>query len=345
MKDWYLIKRPSLSSGMEDTSLEDYREDAFAEIAWTEIGRDVVLYNHDLSEKLETRVIIQNITSDASASTTKRRIIAPVGTLENYHYVKESNGTFWILSGYPDNNGIYDKSPAELCEYRIYWQRENGDIISRYAWVLNASAYNNGEEGGDPITLQSNQFMVYVPYDEDTAKLDNGERINFSKNPEVCRPYKLTRPDDISYNWGKKGLLNIIFTQDQFNKEQDKCIELKNHEKIWICDYVKQNCDNCEGSSPEWIIRHKGNATIIAGGNAKTFSAHLCDEASTLLPVDWVVTTLPENESYISYSVQPDGSIKVRAGYSQSIIGTKISLKAVYKNISHELYITIGGGI
>lgn len=351
MKEWYLIKPPSLSSGLENDSLDDYKSDAFAEIAATDAGRNVTLCNHDLSKKLETRVIMQNVTADANASSTKRQVLASVGLLSDYHYVKESNGAMWLLSGYPDNNGIYDKSSAELCEYRMYWQREDGAIISRYAWVQNASAYNNGEEGGNPITLQSNQFMVYVPYDDDTALLDNGGRINFCKNPNLCRPYKLTRPDDISYNWGKKGLLNIIFTQDQYDRDKDIQVELKNGEKVWICDYRKIENGNygeslpVEPFNPEWNIVHKGNPSIVAGGNTKTFSACAIDDQSSILPVQWSVVTLPENEAFVSYSVQADGSMKVKAVYDKSIIGTKFYLSAKYQDSEQGKYITIGGGI
>lgn len=151
-------------------------------------------------------------------------------------YVEWSNQV-WLVYTADSDDEMYTDGKLRQCQHKIFWQKDDGTIISRYVWTQNASAYNNGEQGNSTITLQSNQFMVYIPYDEATECLNNGKRVHMSKSNIVCKPYELTRPDDISYGYGEKGVLNIIFTQSQFNEQNDKLVTLEDGSKVWICDY------------------------------------------------------------------------------------------------------------
>lgn len=146
--------------------------------------------------------------------------------------------SMWLVLNADSDDEVYTDGNLRQCQHRIYWQKEDGTIVSRYSYTENASAYNNGETGNNTITLQSNQFMVYLPYDEETAELDNGKRVHMSRSNAKCKPYELTRPDDITYGFGEKGVLNIIFTQTQYNQENDKLITLEDGTQAWICDYI-----------------------------------------------------------------------------------------------------------
>ena len=146
--------------------------------------------------------------------------------------------SMWLVLNADSDDEVYTDGNLRQCQHRIYWQKADGTIVSRYSYTENASAYNNGETGNNTITLQSNQFMVYLPYDEETAELDNGKRVHMSRSNAKCKPYELTRPDDITYGFGEKGVLNIIFTQTQYNQENDKLITLEDGTQAWICDYI-----------------------------------------------------------------------------------------------------------
>ena len=146
--------------------------------------------------------------------------------------------SMWLVLNADSDDEVYTDGNLRQCQHCIYWQKSDGTIVSRYAYTENASAYNNGEAGNHTITLQSNQFMVYLPYDEETAELDNGKRVHMSRSNSKCKPYELTRPDDVTYGFGKKGVLNIIFTQTQYNQENDKLITLEDGTQAWICDYI-----------------------------------------------------------------------------------------------------------
>jgi hypothetical protein len=200
-------------------------------------------------------------------------------------YVEWANSTWLVLNADCDDE-IYTDGNLYQCQHCIYWQKPDGAIVSRFVYTENASAYNNGETGNNTITLQSNQFMVYMPYDEETAELDNGIRIHMSRSNSKCKPYDLTRPDDITYGFGEKGGLNSIFTQTQYNQDKDKLVTLDDGTKVWICDYIEM--DNTEEpttpSTPESGNETSDLSATISGnknlkvGFARTYTATIVDE-------------------------------------------------------------------
>lgn len=177
--------------------------------------------------------------------------------------------SMWLVLNADNDDEVYTDGNLRQCQHRIYWQKSDGTIVSRYAYTENASAYNNGETGNNTITLQSNQFMVYLPYDEETAELDNGKRVHMSRRNVKCKPYELTRPDDITYGFGEKGVLNIIFTQTQYNQENDKLITLEDGTQAWICDYIDSSStpQPSEPSNPDETADLFG--TISGSNNLK----------------------------------------------------------------------------
>lgn len=345
MKEWYLIGSPSLSSGLENDVFYDYKSDSFAEVLSTEVGEDVVFYNNDMSTDFVSRAIIQNKTADSDTNSIKRQVLANIGTLNLYHYVKDKSGTIWLLKGKVDNNGIYDKSAASICNYKLHWQNESYEIVSRYAYVLNASAYNNGEKENKTLTLQSNQFMVYLPYDNETMLLDDNKRIHMSKNIRKCKPYEITRIDDISYDFTDKGLINLIFTQVQASPTNDKLVDDGTGNKVWICDYntppsPSDPGDDNGNQSPILLrteITYKGNPELKIGGTYKTFTGKFYDESDNeVINVGvWSIDTIDELSRFIDYTIL--GNVfKVKILNSDSAIGGMIRLK--YSSTDGEFY-------
>lgn len=181
-------------------------------------------------------------------------------------YVEWANSVWLVLNADCDDE-VYTDGNLRQCQHKIFWQKDDGTIVSRYAYTENASAYNNGEKGNNTITLQSNQFMVYLPYDDETAELDNGKRIHMSRSNAKCKPYELTRPDDITYGFGEKGVLNIIFTQTQYNQDKDKLITLEDGTQAWICGYIDSTPAPPQPSTPDETADLFG--TISGSNNLK----------------------------------------------------------------------------
>lgn len=190
-------------------------------------------------------------------------------------------GHTWIVYNADCDDEIYVDGNLRQCQLEIFWQRSDGTIISRFAYTENASAYNNGENGNNTITLQSNQFMVYLPYDEDTCELDNGKRVHMSRSNRKCKPYDLTRPDDITYGFGEKGILNIIFTQTQYDQDKDKLVTLGDGTQVWICDYIDissstQTQPSTQDETTDLTIVILGNQNLRIG-TTRTYTANITD--------------------------------------------------------------------
>ena len=197
-------------------------------------------------------------------------------------YVEWAN-SIWLVLNADSDDEVYIDGNLRQCQHRIYWQKADGTIVSRYAYTENASAYNNGETGNNTITLQSNQFMVYLPYDEETAELDNGKRVHMSRSNAKCKPYELTRPDDVTYGFGEKGVLNIIFAQTQYNHENDKLITLEDGTQAWICDYIDSS-PTTPPSEPTTPDETEDLCATISGNTnlkvsfSRTYTATLSDK-------------------------------------------------------------------
>ena len=220
--------------------------------------------------------------------------------------------SMWLVLNADSDDEVYTDGNLRQCQHRIYWQKSDGTIVSRYAYTENASSYSNGETGNSTITLESNQFMVYLPYDEETAELDNGKRVHMSRSNAKCKPYELTRPDDITYGFGEKGVLNIIFTQTQYNQEKDKLITLEDGTQAWICDYIDSTpTPPSEPTTPDETedlsakIKFKGSQELIIGGSYKTLTGSFVDkDGNTTSDIGvWKHITIDELEPYVDYKI------------------------------------------
>lgn len=230
-------------------------------------------------------------------------------------YIEWANSIWLVLNADCDDE-VYIDGELRQCQHKIFWQRTDGTIVSRYAYTENASAYNNGEKENNVITLQSNQFMVYLPYDDETAELDNGKRIHMSRSIRKCKAYDLTRPDDITYGFGEKGILNIIFTQTQYNPDKDKLITLEDGTQTWICDYKSPTTpppNTDETADLSAAISFKGTQELKIGGNAKTLTGSFIDkDGNEVSDVgQWDIITIDEIKPYLQYSIT-DNILKIK---------------------------------
>lgn len=242
-------------------------------------------------------------------------------------YVEWSNN-IWLVYEADSDDEVYTDGNLRQCQYELYWQNSDGKIISRHAWVQNASAYNNGESGNSTITLQSNQFMVYVPYDDDTLLLDNGLRMHISRSNGKCKPYKLTRPDDIAMGYGEKGVLSLVFTQDEYNPSEDRLVELEDGKSVWICKYFSPtpppNPDPPDETA-NLFANITGN-TNLKVGYSRSYLVNFTDkDGATVEDVNFVWTVESDFADKISQTISGN-TIKLQVD-DDSLIGSHFLLE------------------
>ena len=234
MKEWYLLTpntRPNEIGGYENQAFMDYKDDAFQEALTTDIASTVTIYNYDLSEAKTIRCIIQGNTGDTYLKSMERTVLVTIGTLKAGMYIYFEN-CYWLVTGYPGNNGIYEKATLILCQYKLRWQDDLRRIIERYVNITSASKYDVGHSGNDIIMLASNNFTILAPDDDDTATLD-GRRVFIdrdTKNP--TKVFEITRSDDVLYLYGEDhgGMLSFIADRVEFNPQTDR-------PDLGLCDY------------------------------------------------------------------------------------------------------------
>ena len=239
-------------------------------------------------------------------------------------YVEWANSVWLVLNADCDDE-VYTDGNLRQCQHKIFWQKSDGTIASRYAYTENASAYNNGEKENNTIILQSNQFMVYLPYDDETAELDNGKRVHMSRSNRKCKPYKLTRPDDITYGFGEKGVINIIFTQTQYNPDEDKLVTLEDGTQTWICNYIPISTPTPpQSSNPDETAVLNANISgnkNLKVGFSRTYTVNFTDESGN--EIDW-------NDVGFSWNVMSDFDNEL---IEQTVSGNTIKLSVDDENL------------
>lgn len=199
-------------------------------------------------------------------------------------YIEWANRT-WLVYETDSDDEVYIDGKMYECNYLLHWQNHKGKIISKWAFIQNASAYNNGEEENKVLTLASNQFMVWMPIDDDTVALRNGKRFFIDNYTHAPSCYELTRPDNVSMKFGNKGCTYYIFTQTETHTDKDQLIELADKSKVWIADYKEPRTPLL--SSNETTILN----TIITGnhhlkvGFSRTYTVSFTDESEN--EIDW----------------------------------------------------------
>lgn len=297
------------------------------------------------------------IIKDTDGNTFKKKIKAPKNFKFKLGDYVEWDGQHWLITLVDSDERTWNRGYMYLCTILLRWQNANGEIVERWGYSEDFTKYSTGETGNNVMTLGENQYGITLPVDDETKVMKRGRR--FPVDLEDVEPpdiYELTNRkillnDNHSFDRGGTLIWTLSFTE--FNSETDKKVKLENGETVWICDYTPTlplpEEENPNQSQVLLKITHKGSNSLIAGGNYKQFILRAFDEDGEELSIDseisWTVTTLAENQDYISYEKLEDNSIKIKASYDDSIIGTQIYLTASVLGQEASLYLDIGGGI
>ena len=223
--------RPNAIGGFENDAFLDYKDDAFIEASHTELGHIVEICNYDLTECKTVRCIIQGNSADSQLKSMERFGLFVRGTVTTGMYVKYEN-RYWLVTGYPSYNGVYEKAVLQICQYKMRWQGNDGKFHERWCNITSASKYDIGESGNNTLVLTSNNYTVLMPDDKYAMELE-GQRVFIDKrtvNPQ--KTFKLTRADDVLYDFGEEhgGLLAFIADKSELNMETDR-------PDLGVCDY------------------------------------------------------------------------------------------------------------
>lgn len=133
----------------------------------------------------------------------------------------------------PDNNKMYEKAIAWQCKYSIkFVSPTSGEIVEYPVYDINSTQYGSGETSEDHLTLGTSQHLIYIPYNEETIKLDSGFRFLIDKNRDNPTAYRLAQVDPGGYSCGKDdGLIQWTIVESQFDEKTDS-------KELMVADYL-----------------------------------------------------------------------------------------------------------
>lgn len=333
MQDWYLLNqdtRPNVTGGYENDAFLENKDDAFAEALETDIATSVILYNSDLSISKQIRCIIQGNTANTQLKSLERTVLFQIGTVKAGMYIFFEN-RYWLIDGYPGNNGIYEKATMVLCQYLLRWQNSSGEIIERWCNAVSASKYDVGENGNFTIALSSNTYTIKLPGDEECLNLDRKRVFIDRKKINPDKVFKLTRSDDVLYDYGDEyhgSILSFIADKTELNLQTD-------NRELKICDYIDVNNPVTpeDGEKPELHIFADiiGNDSIKIN-RLKTFYVKFFSDKNKTIPItysdfNWKIDSDMELEN-----TTKENSVSIKAT-NDKYIGKFFKLQIVINSV------------
>jgi len=344
-KEWYLMTSPyDQLSGFESEALDDFAEEGFLEALDSNLADDVNICNADLSEINTIRAIIQNNVQDTKLKSLSRMMLTQIGTCKAGMYVEYDN-RYWIIVSIVDDNKVYEKSILSICNAQLTWQNANGDILQRWANVINASQYNNGEEMTRNYTIRADQLLVSIPDDKDSLEIVSGQRFiidkrcklyeksfdsNVSKdtnNPVLT--YKTTRVNNVIYDYQDSGVVELMLYQDE--QHDDDGYYVINGNGYWLCGSDIQEISEDQNDDPILL------SEIIADD---------CDLYNGLDPVRFLAKFYDENGNDIeveySWNIDCDFKDRLEITYEDNSICISVNDKKLI-NKSFNLLLSADG--
>lgn len=328
-KSWYRMTRPLFNSGFEDDEFWAYGQDGFQELLDSFIGSDVFIYDKTIeAEPQQVRAIIQQKTSDVYTSATARQILCNIGVLKCGQYVKY-DGMFWMVNSLPDNNRIYEKAVLWKCLHSVRFVSPiTGKIVEYPVYSTNSTQYGTGEAEKTQLIVGADQHLIYVPYNQETIKLDTQTRFLIDKNKINPTAYRITRVDPISYAVGDErmddGLIQWAVLEDQFNPATDNA-------ELMVADYytpVSGSSEEVDGDGARIVLTDLDGDFKIAIGETKQIRVEVLDDnGAPIIPLQYRLEY--DFAGAAEVVDDTDGVIALKASNDSEYVGTQITLKAI----------------
>lgn len=273
MKEWYLMDnyKPIATSTYESDAIFEFAQSNFLDVLDTAYADTVLLCNQDLSQSKDVRCVIQGNSADTYLKSMERIGLFPIGVVKAGMYVLYDD-RYWLITGYPSSNKVYDKATMKLCQYKLRWQRPDGSVIERWANIQSSSKYDDGLKESENMTLTSDSLMLLLPNDDESLTLD-GKRVFIDKKVIPDKVYLVSRADSVLYDYGDKH--GGIFC---FITEKTEKVKVADRQDLRLCDYIVPTSFEEEDTSSNGNVFGKilGSNTLKLG-YARSYNAELKD--------------------------------------------------------------------
>lgn len=150
---------------------------------------------------------------DTTDFDEKKICSLPNETLEHGGLVYWSN-SHWLITAIDAHDDVYTRGKMKRCNYKLKWIDKKGNIISKWAIVVDGTKYLIGERSEDIITVGDARIAVTVGKDRDTSKLERGMRFlidDLDSDEVLC--YKISKPNKLFNVYDGKGVFRFIMQE------------------------------------------------------------------------------------------------------------------------------------
>ena len=339
--EWYLMDRPLFNNGFENEEFCAYSRDGFEEVLSSVLADNIKIYDKRLdAEPVLTRAIIQGTTSDTYNNSVLRQFLCRIGTLRSGQYIKARN-QMWMVYSMPDNNKMYEKAVAWQCKYSIrFISPITGKIVEYPVHDINSTQYGSGETPKERLTIGTAQHLIYIPYNEETIKIDSGFRFLIDKNKENPTAYRLAQVDPAAYSCGERdGVIQWTVVESQFDKDTD-------NRELMIADYYGRSDLSYAEEIKGYDINFSSDVldnTVVFGEEAR-IDVSFKNDGVDIEPLAFTATVIDGNE-YGSITEVGSDYIVVRMLDNRDYIGQEVTILVENSecDISKQLTLKIGG--
>lgn len=337
--DWYLMTRPLFDSGFESDEFALFAQDGFEEVLESFLGVNVSIYDSKITDTpVQTKAIVQNVTTDVVNNAFMRQILCRIGTLKCGQYVL-INGTYWIVCSKPDNNQMYEKALLWMCKYSLkFMSPVTNQVVVYPVYIINSTQYNSGETAKNYMTIGTSQNLIYIPYNSETIMLDHGRRFLIDKNTETPTAFRITQVDTTSYSVGADGLLQWSVMESVFDPKTD-------NKELMVADYygISEYTANDPDDTGYSIVLEADSGYIIYG-ETNNVSVSLCNNGSAV-ELDSFVCEIIDGNEYATIEETDENGFVVKALKNKLNIGQEVTIRVTNQtnNVHQDLVLEIRG--
>lgn len=327
-KEWYLMDSPPIfNGGYEGEEWENYARQGFQEMLDTTMLCDHVEFiNSDFSVIVPGKAVIQSVTENTAIKMEDRQILAPIGTLSRYAYVR-FNGVVWLIDSEPSNNKFYEKAPLKLCNNQLRWQDpKTKKILEYWYWCEDVTRYGTGLYEGNVVVTFDKQYVLHLPHDPNTNMLHDGMRFMLEKSGGIPLVYKLTKFDGITGNNQNVKILKITLSSTVYDDQVDNA-------ELMIADYYERKPQDHVEHSEEYDCRIDFESDQIMLSSSEEYKAVFFDKWKNKVDVDfhWTITDNDFDVDKLKLSEDGD-TVKISVKNDKSMIGKSFRLNVALSN-------------
>ena len=236
-------------------------------------------------------------------------------------------GHKWLVMEARADATTHKTGIIQQCNQLFRFQNFTSEIIERYG-VVDISGYSSSFNRDTQMQHSSEQVAIYLPYDEETAKIFVDKRlpshIGFDKFDErILFSFKVTGTDPVSMSCNDGDHL-LMIKAERFLYASDK-----DNLELGICDYIAPSDNTSQPDTSNNIVCEISGGQTLRIGGTRNYKVSFRYGDNTIVDTPQYVWTVDGNG--VSFTEYQDG-IKVSVSDDPSLIGSDIIIRVSSPN-------------